>query len=116
MLHRCSTIGHRAPCRRADQGCAGAELTSYFFPPEFDSDYLLKLKRHAYLRGVAISGTAVGNVFTHPEGPARRKEIESVNDWIRHAAIMGAPHIRVFAGVGRDPRVPSISGVGRSSE
>ncbi|MEJ6579912.1 MAG: sugar phosphate isomerase/epimerase family protein [Akkermansiaceae bacterium] len=82
----------------ADHGCAGAELTSYFFPPKFGPDYLLKLKRHAYLRGVAISGTAVGNVFTHPEGPARRKEITYVNDWIRHAAVMGAPHIRVFAG------------------
>jgi sugar phosphate isomerase/epimerase len=82
----------------ADHGCTGAELTSYFFPPEFDSDYLLKLKRHAYLRGVAISGTAVGNTFTHPEGEARRKEISYVKDWIRHAAVMGAPHIRVFAG------------------
>lgn len=82
----------------ADHGCAGAELTSYFFPPEFGPDYLLKLKRHAYLRGVAISGTAVGNVFTHPEGGARRREINHVKDWIRHAALMGAPHIRVFAG------------------
>lgn len=82
----------------ADHGCAGAELTSYFFPPEFDEAYLLKLKRHAYLRGVAISGTAVGNVFTHPEGAKRREQVEYVKDWIRHAAVMGAPHIRVFAG------------------
>ena len=82
----------------ADHGCAGAELTSYFFPPEFDEAYLLKLKRHAYLRGVAISGTAVGNVFTHPKGGERRKQIEYVKDWIRYAAVMGAPHIRVFAG------------------
>ena len=82
----------------ADHGCAGAELTSYFFPPEFDDDYLLKLKRHAYLRGVAVSGTAVGNVFTHPQGDERRTQIEYVKKWIQHAAVMGAPHIRVFAG------------------
>ena len=82
----------------ADHGCAGAELTSYFFPPEFDEAYLLKIKRHAYLRGVAISGTAVGNVFTHPKGEKRREQVEYVKDWIRHAAVMGAPHIRVFAG------------------
>lgn len=82
----------------ADQGGVGAELTSYFFPPEFDDAYLLKLKRHAYLRGVPIAGTAVGNVFTHPEGAARRKEVEYVKTWIRHAAVMAAPHIRVFGG------------------
>lgn len=82
----------------ADHGCAGAELTSYFFPPEFDDAYLLKLKRHAYLRGVAISGTAIGNVFTHPEGEERRRQIEYTKSWIRHAAVMGAPHIRIFAG------------------
>ena len=85
----------------ADHGCAGAELTSYFFPPEFDEAYLLKLKRHAYLRGVAVSGTAVGNVFTHAKGEERRKEIDYVKNWIRHAAVMGAPHIRVFAGNAR---------------
>lgn len=82
----------------ADHGVAGAELTSYFFPPDLDQAYLLKLKRHAYLRGVAIAGTAVGNVFTHPEGTERRKQIQSVKDWIQHAAVIGAPHIRVFAG------------------
>ena len=85
----------------ADHGCAGAELTSYFFPPEFDEAYLLKLKRHAYLRGVAVSGTAVGNVSTHPKGEERRKEIDYVKNWIRYAAVMGAPHIRVFAGNAR---------------
>jgi sugar phosphate isomerase/epimerase len=82
----------------ADQGCQGAELTSYFFPPDVDEKYLLEIKRHAYLRGVAIAGTAVGNVFTHPEGPKRREQVEYVKTWIRHASIMGAPHIRIFAG------------------
>ena len=82
----------------ADQGCAGAELTSYFFPPDVDAKYLLEIKRHAYLRGVAIAGTAVGNVFTHPEGAKRREQVEYVKTWIRHAAVMGAPHIRIFAG------------------
>ncbi|MFZ4764693.1 MAG: sugar phosphate isomerase/epimerase family protein [Roseimicrobium sp.] len=82
----------------AEQGCAGAELTSYFFPPTADEDYLLALKRQAYLRGVTITGTAVGNTFTHPEGEARDKEISYVSAWIEKAALMGAPHIRVFAG------------------
>ncbi len=82
----------------AEHGGVGAELTSYFFPPEVDESYLLKVKRHAYLRAVPIAGTAVGNEFTHPEGKRRREQIEYVKTWIRHAAVMGAPHIRVFAG------------------
>jgi sugar phosphate isomerase/epimerase len=81
----------------AEHDCA-AEATSYYFPRQVDSDFLLKLKRHAFVRGVELSGTAVGNTFTHPAGEKRRKEIEHVNQWIDHAALMGVPHIRVFAG------------------
>lgn len=82
----------------AQQGCDGAELTSYYFPPSFDREYLLKLKRHCFLRGLAISGTAVGNTFTSAPGPERDRQIEQVKRWIDHAQILGAPHIRVFAG------------------
>lgn len=82
----------------AEQGCPGAELTSYFFPPDADDEYLLKVKRHAYLRGVNITGTAIGNTFTHPPGEARDKEMSYTLEWIEKAALMGAPHIRVFAG------------------
>ncbi len=85
----------------ADQGIAGAELTSYFFPKDLDESYLLKVRRHAFLRGVAISGTSVGNNFALPAGEARDKEIADVKKWIDYAAIMGAPHIRIFAGVAK---------------
>jgi sugar phosphate isomerase/epimerase len=81
-----------------EQGCQGTELTSYYFPADFDVGFLLKLKRHAFLRGIAISGTAVGNTFTAPAGPKRDQEIAGVKRWIDHASIMGAPHIRIFAG------------------
>ncbi len=81
----------------ADHG-VGAELTSYYFPKDVTEDYLRKVKRHAFLRGVAISGTSVGNNFALPAGPERDKQIADVKLWIDRAAIMGAPHIRVFAG------------------
>jgi sugar phosphate isomerase/epimerase len=86
----------------AQHGCIGAELTSYYFPPDTDDAFLLRLKRHAFLRGVEISGSAVGNRFTLPPGPARDREIASVKRWIDRAALMGAPHLRVFAGVAGD--------------
>lgn len=82
----------------ADHGCAGTELTSYYFPKQVTSDFLLQLRRHAFLRGIAISGTAVGNTFTHPPGAPREQQIAAVKQWVDHAAVMGAPHIRIFAG------------------
>lgn len=101
-------FNHREAARRltleefidfcADHGCAGTELTSYYFPKEFGPDYLLGLKRHAFLRGLAISGTAVGNNFAQPDGAELDREIAGVKRWIDHAAVLGAPHIRVFAG------------------
>jgi sugar phosphate isomerase/epimerase len=81
----------------ADHNCA-AECTSYYFPAKVTDEFLLKLKRHAFMRGVEISGSAVGNTFTHPPGTKRDAEIKSTKEWIDRAAILGAPHIRVFAG------------------
>ena len=81
----------------AEHDCA-AEVTSYYFPADADTAYFLKLKRHAFLRGVELSGTAVGNTFTHPAGAKRDQQIKHVKEWIDRAALMGVPHIRVFAG------------------
>ena len=70
----------------ADHDCA-AETTSYYFPAKVTDDFLVKLKRHAFLRGVPISGTAVGNTFTHKPGPKRDAEIKSVKEWVDYAAV-----------------------------
>ena len=82
-----------------DHGVPGAEVTSYFFPPEVGVDFLLEVKHRAYLRGVQLAGTAVGNNFALPGGGPLDREIAYTKKWIDHAAVMGAPHIRVFAGV-----------------
>jgi sugar phosphate isomerase/epimerase len=82
----------------AEHNCDAAELTSYYFPKDPSRDFLLKLKRHAFLRGLALSGTSVGNTFTHPAGEKRNEQIAYTKTWIDHAALMGIPHIRVFAG------------------
>lgn len=81
----------------ADHGCEGAELTSYFFAGETD-DYFIKLRRHCFLRGMAVSGTAIGNNFSLPKGPRLDEEIATTKQWIDRARVLGAPHIRVFAG------------------
>lgn len=83
----------------ARHGVAGAELTSYFFPPELKTSDLAECRKVAHLNGIAVSGTAVGNNFSHPpDAPERAGQMDYVKEWIDHAAILGAPHIRVFAG------------------
>lgn len=82
----------------ADHNLAGAEVTSYYFPDPVDDAFLLKLKRHAFVRGIPISGSAVGNNFALPKGPQRDAQIAMVKKWIDRCALLGAPHIRVFAG------------------
>ena len=82
----------------ADHELEGAELTSYYLDQKIDRAGLVALKRHAFLRGIAISGTAVGNEFTLPKGEKRDAQIAHVKKWVDNAARMGAPHVRVFAG------------------
>lgn len=80
-----------------EQGCDGAELTAYFLDADTD-DYLLRLRRHAFVRGMTINGTAIGNNFTHADKARRDAEVAQAKRWIDRAAVLGAPHIRVFAG------------------
>ena len=84
----------------AEHGVDGAELTSYFFPPDVgESDFLARCRHRAHVSGVSIAGTAVGNNFSHPAGSRERDDqMTYVRQWIDYAARMGAPHIRVFAG------------------
>ena len=82
----------------AEQGCPGTELTSYYFPQPPTVDFLLQIRRHCFLRGVEVSGTACGNNFALPPGEKLTEQINLVKKWVDYAAVLGAPHIRVFAG------------------
>ena len=83
----------------AKHGVDGAELTSYYFPPDADASVYTDCRRIAHVNGVQISGTAVANNFSYPKDALERPEqIAHVKQWIDYAALMGAPHIRVFAG------------------
>ncbi len=82
-------------------GLDGAELTSYYLPPQPTEEYLRQLKGEAFRRGLDISGTAVGNDFCFPPGAERDEQIASVNRWIEYADMMDAPVIRIFAGTAK---------------
>ena len=74
------------------------EPTSYYFPDPPTAEYCRQLRRHAFLLGLGISGTAIRNTFTYPPGPQLEKEIAHVKRWIDLAVDLGAPTIRIFAG------------------
>lgn len=74
------------------------EPTSYYFPDPPTPEYCRRLRRHAFLQGLSISGTAIRNTFTHAPGPQLDKEIAHVKHWIDLAVHLGAPTIRIFAG------------------
>ena len=82
----------------AQYGLPGTEPTSYYVPDPLPDRYLQRLRRRAFLAGLSVSGTAIGNTFTYPAGPDRDREIAYTKLWIDRAADMGAPTIRIFAG------------------
>jgi sugar phosphate isomerase/epimerase len=82
----------------AQYGLPGTEPTSYYVPDPLPDQYLQRLRRRAFLAGLSVSGTAIGNTFTYPAGPDRDREIAYTKLWIDRAADMGAPTIRIFAG------------------
>lgn len=78
---------------------SAVELTSYFLPNPCTAEHAFKLKRHAHLLGLDISGGAIGNNFSHaPDSQELAKQMEYTKQWIDTYAYMGVPVIRVFAG------------------
>ena len=90
----------------ARHGVDGMDATAYYFPgyPQVPPDeFLHNFKRTAFVNGVAISGTGVRNDFAVADPAARKKDVQTVKDWIVAASQLGAPVIRVFSGEKRPP-------------
>lgn len=86
----------------AAQNFDAVDLTGYYFPgyPEVPpDDYLYSIKRKAFEIGLEISGTGVRNDFTVADEGKRKEDVRLVKNWIRAAAKIGAPVIRIFAGL-----------------
>jgi sugar phosphate isomerase/epimerase len=81
----------------ADLGIEGTELTSYYFR-RTDPEYLISLRRRAYVNGLTISGSPIGCDFCPAPGPERVQQLEHAKAWIDRVAILGSQTIRVFAG------------------
>lgn len=82
----------------ADLAVDAVELTSYYFPDNVNADYLHRLKQHAFVLGLDVSGTSVMNDFCLPPGPETDREIAHVKSWIDNAAELDAPFVRIMSG------------------
>jgi sugar phosphate isomerase/epimerase len=86
----------------AEQNFDGLDPTGYFFPgyPKVPADkYVNEFKRRAHVLGLAITGTGVRNNFAAPDKQKRAADVQHVKEWVEVAAKLGAPVLRVFAGV-----------------
>ncbi|HSV74482.1 MAG TPA: sugar phosphate isomerase/epimerase family protein [Chthonomonadales bacterium] len=84
--------------RASALGVDAVEPTEYYFPKPVTTEYIARLKRRCFLQGLDISGSPMGNVFTHPAGPARDAQLSAVKAWVDRCVELGAPCVRVFAG------------------
>ncbi|MBI1368845.1 MAG: TIM barrel protein [Planctomycetes bacterium] len=75
------------------------ELTSYWIPDPPTPEYLAQIKQHCHLHGLNVSGGAIRNNFTLPAGDELEKWFKHVESWVEYYAAIGAPVIRIFAGV-----------------
>jgi sugar phosphate isomerase/epimerase len=82
----------------ADLAVDAVELTSYYFPDDVDNDYLHRLRRHAFLQGLDVSGTAVMNDFCLPPGAEADASLEHLRTWIDRASELSAPFVRILSG------------------
>ena len=86
----------------AEHNFDGVDLTGYYFPnyPQVPTDeYIYHIKRKAHLVGVSISGTGVRNDFSNADANKRKEDVQLIKNWIEVASKLGAPVIRIFAGV-----------------
>lgn len=93
----------------AGAGFDAVDVTCYYIPgysntamptrPEQEIlDYARKIRELCAELGISVSGTGLQNNFADPNEQRRLTDVERIKFWIRVAAEMGAPVIRIFAG------------------
>ena len=93
----------------AEAGFDAIDLTCYYIPgysnttmptlPEKDIiKYARDIRKLCKKLDLEISGTGIQNNFADPNQNRRETDVERIKFWIKIAAEMGAPVIRIFAG------------------
>jgi sugar phosphate isomerase/epimerase len=88
-------LGFLDECARL--GFEGVEITSYYVQ-DTSLAALRQLKRECFVRGLEVTGVAVGTNYCQSSVEGRAKDLTTTRAWMAHGETLGAPFIRVFAG------------------
>ena len=103
-----AVLGNSIIGRAEKAGFDAVDLTCYYIPgysnttmptlPEKDIvKYAREIKKLSKKLGIEVSGTGIQNNFADPNRNRRETDVERIKFWIKIAAEMGAPVIRIFA-------------------
>lgn len=78
-------------------GIDGVDMTGYWFKSTAP-DYLASLRHLAHQNGICFSGAATGASTVQADAGKRAQVLEDIKKWIDATELLGASHLRVFAG------------------
>jgi sugar phosphate isomerase/epimerase len=83
--------------KAVDLGVQGVDITTYWLKST-EPDYLTSLRHLAFKNGMSLSGIAIRTEMCQAGGAIRAEETHRIQQWVDTAELLGAPHVRVFAG------------------
>jgi sugar phosphate isomerase/epimerase len=83
--------------KAVDLGVQGVDITTYWLKST-EPEYLTSLRHLAFKNGMSLSGIAIRTEMCQAGGAIRAEETHRIQQWVDTAELLGAPHMRVFAG------------------
>ncbi len=83
--------------RAVELGVHGVDITTYWLKST-EPEYLASLRHLAFKNGMSLSGIAIRTEMCQAGGATRSEEIRRIQQWVDAAELLGASHVRVFAG------------------
>ena len=83
--------------RAVELGVHGVDITTYWLKST-EPEYLTSLRHLAFKNGMSLSGIAIRTEMCQAGGAIRAEEIRRIQQWVDAAELLGASHVRVFAG------------------
>lgn len=78
-------------------GVTGVDMTGYWLKPD-NPEYLTGLRHLAFKNGLPFSGAACGASMVQADPAKRAKVLEDIKKWVDATQMLGASHLRIFAG------------------
>lgn len=77
--------------------CDGVDMTAYWWKST-EPAYLAGLRHLAFKSGMPFSGAACGSSMVQADAAKRAQVLEEIKKWVDATELLGAPHLRIFAG------------------